>query len=457
MYIFFFLKRFFLLVFLSAIFYQIAEAQNRIAFPLKQSENHRYLTDQNNKPVFLNGDTPWSLGYKASMKEVRDYLQDRKQKGINALIIQITPSNLLFDTLTHGDLPNFYNEHVFVNRDIAKPNEAYFKHIDSVFALCNEMNFAILLAPLYEGCCEDGWKEILDADPQSVDKAFNYGKWVADRYKHLPNIIWIAGGDHKATPQAIACAKGIAAVDSIRLHTFHGDPGYTSPDGVPDAQWLTLNMVYTYYPALISERLRQYQVYALFFHLWQKKVAMPVVMGESVYEFERDETTQFLRRQAYWSLLSGASGHFFGNRDIWRMEKNWKKGLNTPGIHSMEVFGKFVNKIPWHNMEPDWPATLFVSGRGAFNNGSAPGGDEYATAAFSEEKNIAAIYIPTYRKVGVNMARFSSSVNAKWFDPFNGTYSLAAGSFLNKGVRYFTPPKQYNSQGFEDWVLILEP
>lgn len=449
------MKRFAIFIFLCTMFNQVAEAQNKIEFPLKQSENHQYLVDQNNQPIFLNGDTPWSLGYKIEMNEVKEYLQDRKQKGINALIIQITPSSV-FNTVNNGDLPNFYNELVFTNKDIAKPNEAFFTHFDSVLALCNQMNFAVLLAPLYEGCCEDGWKEIMDKDPQSVDKAFNYGKWVANRYKRLPNITWIAGGDHKATPQTMACAEGIASVDSTRLHTFHGDPGFSSLDQLPDANWLTLNMIYTYYPALIGERLRQYQVYALFFHLWQKKSAMPVVMGESAYEFERDETTQFLRRQAYWSLLSGASGHFFGNRDIWRMEKNWKKGLNTPGIHSMEVFGKFVKSIPWYDMEPDWPATLFVSGRSEFNNSSAPGGSEYATAAFSEKKNIAAIYIPTYRTVAVNMARFSGSVKAKWYDPSDGNYFLVKGVFPNRRLQYFKPPTQKNNQGFDDWILILE-
>lgn len=442
------------IVFIIFIIHPFAFSQTNIAFPLKQSSSHQYVVDNNNTPVFLNGASPWRLSYKISMNEVKEYLQDRKQKGFNALIIEITPD--LPDEIHHGDQPNVYNEHIFFNEDISKPNEAYFKHVDSVLALCNEMNFAVLLFPLYTGCCEDGWKEIMDKDSQSVTKAYNYGKWITSRYKHLANLIWVSGGDYNETPQSLACAKGIAETDTTHLHTFHPSPGYTSLDRLPDAKWLTLDMVYTYYPALISERLRQQQVYVPFFHEWQKKINMPVFMGESSYEYERDETTQFLRRQAYWSLLSGASGHFFGQRDIWPFNNNWKDGLNTPGVHSMEIFGKFAKTIPWYNMQPDWPATLFVSGRGEFNASSNPGGSEYATAAFSDDKKIGVIYLPAYRIVGVNMARFAKPVTAQWFDPSDGTYTTVKGIFENKGVKYFTPLKFNNAQGFDDWVLILK-
>lgn len=451
------------LIFLQVAFCcHVVTAQTNISFPLKHSENHHYLIDHKNRPVFLHGASPWALGYKLSIDEVKQYLQDRKDKGFNALLFQITPSNASVleggarDENMYGDLPNINNERVFFNQDISTPNESYFKHLDTVIALCNEMNFAVLLAPLYQGCCEDGWKEILDKDPESVYKAYNYGKWVATRYKDFPNIIWVSGGDHSKTPQALAVADGIAAVDAVHLHTFHGDPGYSSLDQLPAAKWLTLDMVYTYFPALPSSRLTQQQVYSIFFHEWQKDVKMPVFLGESAYEYERSETTQTLRRQAYWSLLSGASGQFFGQKDIWSFGKAWKKGLNTPGVQSMEIFGSFVQSIPWYKMQPDWTELVFVSGRGQFNGGTNAGGNDYATAMVSDDKNIGVIYIPDFRTVGINMGRFLDAVTAQWFDPSNGTYTNVKGTFDNNGVQYFSPPKRKNHQGFEDWVLIVK-
>lgn len=442
---------------LLLVYCQPSLAQNKIAFPLKVSGNNHYLFDQRNNPVFLNGDSPWMLGFKVRFDEVKEYLKDRNQKGFNAVIMQVTPGTDFGTTqYDYGDLPNIYGDHVFINQDISKPNELYFKHLDSILFVCNQMNFVVLLAPLYQGCCEDGWKEILDRDPESIEKAYNYGKWIANRYKNLPNIIWVSGGDHKVTPQALACAEGIEKMDTIHLQTFHSGAGSTSYDEVPHAKWLKFNMIYTYHAAWIADRLGQLQVYAPFFRAWQKRINMPMIMSESGYEYERDETTQILRRQAYWSVLSGASGHFYGHRDIWPFNKNWRAGLNSPGAQSIEIFGKFVKSIPWYDMEPDWPATLFVSGRGAFNNSSAPGGEEYATAAFSKEHGVAAIYLPTSRTVGVNMVRFSGTVNAKWLDPSTGVYSKERKVFPNKGIHHFTPPKQYNSQGFDDWVLVLE-
>lgn len=439
---------------LCVVFCGSVSAQSEMTFPIRQSANHQYLVDQKDNPVFLKGDAAWMLGYKLAMPDVQEYLERRKQQGFNTLLMQVTPS-MFDDSNNHGDQPNIYGEHVFVNRDIARPNEKYFNHLDSVLTLCNQMNFVVLLTPLYEGCCKDGWYEILRADSESVYKAYYYGKWIADRFRHLPNIIWVAGGDRAVTPQGLACAEGIAATDSARLHTFHGDPGFTSLDQIPKAKWLTLDFIYTYYPALVSERLRQLHVYALFFQRWQKRLQMPAIMGESAYENERDETT-FVRRQAYWSLLSGASGHIYGQRDIWQFNNQWKEALNSEGTQSMKIFHQFVNTLPWHDMEPDFPSTLFISGRGEFNNGSAPGGDGYATGAFSKNNGIAAIYMPTYRTVGVNMLRFSGAVSAKWLDPSNGNYTPVKGVFPNKGLQHFTPPKHYNSQGFEDWVLVLE-
>ena len=156
-----------------------------IQFPLKASSNKKYLVDQANKPVFLKGDAAWRLSYNVPLAEVKEYLIDRKQKGFNTIIVEITPD---LPGPAHGNQPNLYGEFTFRDKDISKPNEKFFIHVDSVLNLCNDMNFAILLLPLYLGCCNDGWIEILHEQQNSIDKCRSYGKWVANRYKKLPNI-----------------------------------------------------------------------------------------------------------------------------------------------------------------------------------------------------------------------------------------------------------------------------
>ena len=39
----------------------LLEAADAVRHPLKVSENRRYLVDQDNQPVYLHGDTGWTL------------------------------------------------------------------------------------------------------------------------------------------------------------------------------------------------------------------------------------------------------------------------------------------------------------------------------------------------------------------------------------------------------------
>jgi len=420
------------------------------AFPLRASADHQCITDRDGRPFFLKGCAAWRLGYNVPMEGVRRFLVDRKQKGFNALIIEITPDG---GTGNRGDMPNVNGEHCFTGRDLARPNEKFFQHVDSVLNLCHQMNMTVMLFPLYMGCCTDGWLELLREAPNDTTKCRAYGAWVARRYRHLPNIIWASGGDHNETPESIAFAEGLASVDTTHLHTYHPNPAFTSTERLPTAPWLTLSCIYTYFP---DQNLEEYHVYGQIYHEKLRNNRMPYVMSESAYEYERGETTETIRRQAWWSLLSGVSGHFFGNRDIWMMDADWQKALNTPATRSMQVFHEFIDSLPWSSLEPDWQHMVFVSGRGHFNDGTSPGGEDYATAAISHDGNLGLLYLPESKSVGVNLERFAGPVNISWLDPFNGKRVSSATKVANRGYGKWSPPKTLNSQGFEDWVMIIE-
>ena len=426
-----------------------------VRFPLKASSNKKYLAGIDNTPVYLNGCASWRLLFALRYDEAEGFLKDRKSAGFNAFMVQILPDPQLFDK-GNSELKLFL-PFPFTGNDISKPNESYFRHADSILELCNKMNVAVLAAPLYLGCCQDGWLEIIQADPDGVNKCRNYGTWIANRYKHLPNIIWVSGGDHDPVPEAIAFAEGIAAADTIHLHSFHAHPGKSSGEKFKGTSWHTLSFAYTYFPALEMNKDWQYkQVYAMFYEENLNNYGMPVILAESAYEDERNATTQIIRRQAYWSLLSGASGNIYGQNNIWRMDEKWKSALKKPGAESMGIFYRFVQSIPWYNMKADWAHTLVTGGRGNFNSTIYPGGEDYATAALSNDSAVAAIYMPSYRKVCVNMKRFKNRmVNAKWYDPSSGKYKLSAVTYRNEGVEYFTPPAFKNEKGFDDWVLVL--
>jgi hypothetical protein len=401
--------------------------------------------------VFLNGCAAWRIGYNVSIREVKQFLEDRRSRAFNALIVEITP-----DFHGGGNVPNLYGERVFHDTDVSKPNEKFFSHVDSVLQICYDMNFTVILFPLYLGCCKDGWLEILQQKPNDLQKINAYGRWVANRYKKFTNIIWASGGDYHETGESLAFAQGVSETGNSQLHMYHTGPGSTSTQRLPDTKWLTLSATYTYFPAMQDNFSRFPHVYTQLYEEGLRNHTMPHIMFESAYEYERGETTQFLRRQAYWALLGGSSGHFFGNRDIWMMNKNWPNALDTPGNESMQLFHAFVRSIPWYTLQPDWMHSFFPSGRGNFNAGTHPGGEDYATGAASRDSALAILYMPTHRTVSINLERFSAPVKVKWFDPSTGLYTEIKEEFKNSGVAYLAPPSKLNGKGFEDWVLIVQ-
>ena len=83
---------------------------------------------------------------------------------------------------------------------------------------------------------------------------------------------------------------------------------------------------------------------------------------------------------------------------------------------------------------------------------------DYATAAQTPDRSLALAYIPTSRTVTVDLAAMSGPVDARWYDPSNGTYTEIPGSpFPNTGPHDFTTPGQNaDGAGNEDWVLVLQ-
>ena len=74
------------------------------------------------------------------------------------------------------------------------------------------------------------------------------------------------------------------------------------------SDWLDIDNVYTYDP-VADAAIDAYEA-----------TSMPYILMESAYENEHDVSTRQLRTQAYHALLSGATGHIFGNNPIWHFD-----------------------------------------------------------------------------------------------------------------------------------------
>ena len=447
------------------------------AYPLKVSANHRYLVDQNNMPFLMVGDSPHSLIANLSQAEAATYMADRRKFGINTLLIELLcnfPDVCQKDGSTIDGISPF-----IVSGDLSTPNPAYFRRVDEMISAAAANGMVVLLDPIETS----GWLEALRSNGPT--KAFAYGQYLGTRYKDLPNIIWMHGNDFQtwrnATDDALAqaVARGIRSADGNHLHTVALN--YFTSGSLDDPSWaplIELDAAYTYFPT-----------YAQVLIEYNRANFKPVFMVEANYEFEHNPgtdggSTQNLRRQEYWTMLSGATGQVYGSSHTWRFERGWEAKLDTPGVRQLSYMKYLFSRLRWYDLIPDqahvvvtsgyhgvagfigWLATFFGQSSGWEARGfhyfkrltglGSISTNTYASAASTSDGSLVVAYLPTIRPVAVDMSKLAGPARARWYDPANGKY-LDAGDLPlpNAGRRWFTPPGA-NSAGDGDWVLLLE-
>jgi chitodextrinase len=418
------------------------------AYPLKVSANGRYLVDQHDTPVLLTGDSPQALIVNLSEAEAESFFADRQAGGFNVVWI-----NLLCATYTGGRADGGTYDGIVpftTPGDLATPNEDYFVRVDHMLQRAAQHGLTVLLDPAETG----SFLSVLNAN--GVTKSRNYGRYLGTRYRSFDNIIWMSGNDFQSWPSpgddavVQAVARGIHDTDDRHIHTVELD--YSVSGSLDDSTWaplIQLNASYTYYPT-----------YAQVLTDYNRPNALPTFLVEANYEFEHNAadlgTPNILRRQAYWSLLSGAAGQLYGNRYTWPFISGWQSTLDTPGSNQM-AFVKFLfESRPWFDLVPDQTHTVVTAGYGTFADGGALGDNDYLTAARTPDGGLVMAYMPTARTITVDMSRLAAPAYASWYDPSNGTFSPIPGSpFINAGPRNFTPAPS-NGDGDDDWVLVLD-
>jgi hypothetical protein len=211
-------------------------------------------------------------------------------------------------------------------------------------------------------------------------------------------------------------------------------------------------------------------------------------MIEANYEFEHNMhtdggSTQNLRLQEYWTMLSGATGQVYGSAYTWRLEKGWDTKLDTPGVIELSYMKNLFVQRRWYDLIPDQDHTVVTTGYDSLagyigkltaylgdsrppwrllryfkrlTNLSTVTSNMYAPAARTSDGSLVIAYLPTIRSITVDMSKLAGPTTASWYDPTNSDYIAANGSpYANAGSRQFTPPGN-NSAGDHDWVLVLE-
>lgn len=391
--------------------------------PLRLSDNGRYFLDRKGQPFFWLGDTLWNLYRAYSPDEARAILENRKAKGFSVILVMLIGYHPEPAANLNGDLP-------WCDSDPAKLNESYFAHVDAVLQVACELDFVQVLGVYHK--THDRWY-----DP---DRARESARWIAERYRDVPHIIWSMYPEAKRhyLPTVRAIAGGLAEGDGgAHWITVHPDPSPQSSSFLHHEPWLAFNMLQTctqlelLYPMTAAD--------------YARTPVKPAVMAEGGYEgvqYGQVNSPLDIRRQAYWTYLAGGH-HVYGHNSNWEAPEQWREWIDAPGASHLGVFRRIITSLPqWWSIVPN--QSIIHQGVGA--------GRELNAAGHSAAMDWALVYLNGGSSAQVRMDRIKASdaVAASWVDPTTGERTTIGG-FQYSEVKEFTPPA-----GWEDALLLLQ-
>jgi len=398
---------------------------------LTVSSDRHMLQYADGQGFFWMGDTAWQLSYKLNKTEINHYLTDRKEKGFTVIQMSAVDSRW-FPKNQEGKQP-------FTDKNFT-PNMAYWENIDYIVDKAAENGLYIALLP--------AWNNVL----KTTSEAKIYGKFVANRYKDIKNIIWIIGGDSDPSK---GNNKAIWNILANTIHTIIGDKQLMSyhPSGFSSSakwfnheDWLDFNMVQSGHCGQIEEANN------FFKNAYNASSAKPIFDGEPRYEDiekcfykeDRDHTrytAQDTRKIAYEQVFSGAFGHTYGHQSIWQMfdykydesagsvSKSWKNALNDPGASQMGYLSKLMKSRPILGRIPK--QSIIKNGDGIATQG----------------KGYAMVYLPNGGSVNITLNRVAKNVKAWWYNPQTGDATL---------IDTYKTATQKFTTGSDDMILVLD-
>jgi hypothetical protein len=195
------------------------------------------------------------------------------------------------------------------------------------------------------------------------DNGRAYSRWLANRYKQQPNIIWVLGGDKlpvgfEATWQAMAA--GLQEGDGgAHLISFYPRGDHSSSEWFHAERWLNFNML------MSNHKRRDLDNGAMIARDYALEPPKPCMDASPRYEdhpigwktangyFDDND----VRQAAYWAVFAGAAGHTYGANPVWQMmapgrrgisspRRSWYEALDLPGAWNMLVLRRLMESRP---------------------------------------------------------------------------------------------------------------
>jgi len=447
---------------------------------LRVSDNQRFLQYADGTPFFWLGDTGWLLPQRLNEVEATAYLSRASEAGFNVVQVQVlndVPSVNAYGQYSNDpqkpwDFSCFdYSSKGKENASAASPSPingltaSYWDHMDYIIRQAERHNIYIGMVCIWGGLVKKGALDMQGA------KA--YGKFLAERYKDFPNIIWIMGGDIQGDirPEVWnALAQSIKSIDRRHLMTFHPRGRYTSAKWWAGAEWMDFHMYQSGHRAY-GQRMgnsdypipddTEEDCWMYVDSTWAYRPIKPVLDGEPSYEdipkglhFPDGPRWQAcdVRRYAYWDVFAGAFGHTYGHNAIMQMvkpggtvaysrtSKPWYEAQDDEGYQQMRYLKALMLSFPFFERIPDQQII------------AASNGTHYDRLIATRGRDYLMVYNYTSRTMSIDLTRISGEKkDVWWMDASTGDLTYMGQH--DSTITTFSPP-HHPAQGIHDGILI---
>ena len=474
---------------------------------LRVSDNGRFLVRNDGSGFFPIADTAWALAWQLNRSKVEMYLQRRKDQQFNTIAIVAFPSYAHVDVAA-----NAQGDHAFEIksgrydplRPVVTPGNSagnsveydYWDHLDYIIDTSAAKGMYVVLLPAWGSRVAGDWgngkatPEII-FDPTS---AYQYGRWIGQRFKAKRNIIWMMGGDRSAVygkkdyrSVFRAMAEGVAdGVNGINRQDGKADYSTTlmsyhprkwmpnSSEWFHNDTWLDFNSIQDQPKDQITASELDYGL----------NPAKPTWLFEGGYEHRRRVYKDWqIRYQSYQTVFAGGFGITYGNMNTFHFGENvsgldepvatgkagkWESGLDDPGAMDMQHLLKLMTSFSNDQFLDRIPDQSVIDGDAGGMEGGEGVKSSRLQATRGNKGDHAMIYSANGRNIRIRMSRLMApSMNAFWFNPRDGKWWVNDRGFANQKpfvedipsgpaapIREFDPPD--NLGDGNDWVLVLK-
>ena len=427
------------------------------------SSNNRYLQFENGRPFFWLGDTGWLVPQHLDRAEVEYYFNKCRRAGYNMVQIQVMDAVPSYNIYGQQSLPYGWD----FTKDDPEGVYSYWDHLDYIVRKAEQNGIYIGMVAI--------WGSQVQAGNINEEQAKAYGKFLAERYKNSPNIIWIMGGDIQGDihPEVWnALATSIKSIDNKHLMTYHPRGRYTSAKWWSKASWMDFHTFQSGHRKY-GQRMgnKDYPIpdsteednWMYVDSTWAYKPIKPVLDDEPSYEdipkglHDANEARwqdYDVRRYAYWSVFAGSCGHTYGHNAIMQMlkpsyptgygsdgtVKAWYQGLEDPGYNQMQYLIDLMLSFPYFDRIPD---QSIIAGKN---------GVKYDRLIATRGKDYLMVYNYNSDEMKIDLRKISGKKKLLWwFNPSDGAISFI-GTADNKIIT--VSPQIEKTDKINDRVFI---